>query len=442
MQAMKTHKECAEIKMKVMGDTIQRMHDVIGDLSKRLENVEINVTKKQLTVTGLVVSTDKSVMIREIEAFLDYELGITVTVEDAYTLGNGMPPQIIFALQTLQDKHLILQNRSLLKGVKNQLEQAYYINDYQPSVTNEKKRKEGEVLKRNNSLQEKDRKEIEFKKGIKYVDGIIRPKQIREPEPDDILNLSTQDYDKLLNLPVSKPAVITEADSKFIAYTVAADSIETIQTIYIKMRLLHPKARHIVCAYRVQVDEDYEEIEGCDDQEPGAARSIIKMMWDNDIQARAFYVIRYCGHAKLSGKRFECYAHAAKLVLHQHPKNIFLGIEQKINMDTISKPKLSNQQKQLYASIVAKRGGPRKANRQGYTSRGGRGGSRHYTGQKRQENKYAYLHHTPGSRKRERSPEDVGNRARKTNNGGQEQHSQDTPTEEWSQTNSGEWGEA
>ena len=87
---------------------------------------------------------------------------------------------------------------------------------------------------------------------------------------------------------MSAPATFQEKDSKFVSYTKICQTHQAVQQGYLKIRLLHPKARHVICAYQIQNDAE-QEWEGCDDQEYGAYRNVLQMMKDNDLKSRAFY---------------------------------------------------------------------------------------------------------------------------------------------------------
>ena len=158
-------------KMKALSGTVQHVYEMIQDLSNKMEKVELNTTRRQLTLTGLQVENKKEEIIAEVTAFIEYYMGLRVTVEDAYTLGTAEPPQIVFVLQSLQEKHEILQNRSKLKGAKNFFNKSYFINDYFPMETSERKRRERQIIKFNEDKDEDQQQEIEFVKGKLTIDG-------------------------------------------------------------------------------------------------------------------------------------------------------------------------------------------------------------------------------------------------------------------------------
>ena len=448
----------ADAKMGLISGTIQHLHDVVADLTKRVENVEINTTRKHMTISGLRVEGKKDVMIREVEAFIAYELNLYVHVEDAYKLGEADPPQIVFILQNLQDKFDILRNRSKLKGVQYDREQPFYINEYFPMATNEKKRWEREIQKYNDARPAEEQLEIEFQKGKMIIDGKEYNKAVHVPTPDDILDLQIDQYDEILQSPMSQKGQLQEKDSLFIAYTKSCQTHQEVQQGYLKVRLLHPKARHVVCAYHIQegMNEDWD---GCDDQEYGAFRSILQVMRENEIKSRAFYVVRFCGVQKLSSRRFQCYAEAAKLALIQSPLNVHIGKEQKISSN-FRRNALTAEQAKKQSNNRGTRGNRELNNKESYGRggvRGGRGSRNRGSGGRRPRNasqwrrnnytkppRGTYAAKLMANRKRMRSPDSMDDENRKSmiaeNSTTEEEMEVRTENQEnWSAQNNGEW---
>ena len=321
-------------KSKILSGTIQHLAQMIGDLTRKVEMLELNNNKKQLSISGLIVKdTKKNNLIAEVAAFLDYELGVSVPIEDAYVIGQGSqgsPPQIIFTLQTMADKFLILNNKESLKNVLNEYSSPMYINEVFPAEISERKRREREIRKINKTLDQDEKIDIEFEKGKMLLNGSIYEKKIHEPTPEEILDLQPQEFDRIFNLPLSKQVTIIEKDSSFIGYTAAVSTHKEIQDLYLKTRLINAKARHVVCAYNIIGDQFYTDCDGCDDQEPGATKRILQLMRYHRIENRVFLIARYCGKEKLSAKRFECYLEVAKLALTKNSHNVKLNLDQKL----------------------------------------------------------------------------------------------------------------
>ena len=86
-------------KEKSLTGVIQHSYQMIKDLEKKMEAMEIKQAKSMVTISGLVVdTTDKKEMIKEVEAFLEVEPQASVPIDDVYTLGEKFPPQLVVQL--------------------------------------------------------------------------------------------------------------------------------------------------------------------------------------------------------------------------------------------------------------------------------------------------------------------------------------------------------
>ena len=221
-----------QVKFKMISGTIQHMYQMIQDLTKKVESLEIAGTRRQILITGLKLESDKKQdRILQVEAFMRNEVQVYVEIEDVYTLGQSDTPSIVVTLKNLRDKHEVLQNKSNLKGLTNHKNNSIYVNDYFPQATNEKKRRERELIKWNKQLGE-EQKVVEFKKGKLNIDGEEYIKAVNEPQPDEILDLTIEEYERITKLPISTPVKLTEKDSIFIAYTAAAQTHHEIKQLY------------------------------------------------------------------------------------------------------------------------------------------------------------------------------------------------------------------
>ena len=314
--------------------------------------------------------------IKEVEAFLDYELRIQVPIEDVFTIGQGNPPQAVITFQNQQDKYLVLNNKERLKGVLNDQDKPIYINEHYPMALSEKKRREREIRAINKRLDTANKAEIEFEQGKMKINGAEYKKKIREPLPEDILSLDETEFNATLNMQISKPTKTQEKDSTFYAYTASVTTHQEIQKLYTKVRIMHAKARHVICAFNILGDEFYIDCDGCDDQEYGASKNIVRLLQEQDITSRVIFVVRYCGEQKLNARRFEIYLEMAKLVIAQNPKNTITGQMQYANKE-VNKTPMQPPRTSEWASRGAKRGGQRQGRGRIQTRNNRGGGSRH-----------------------------------------------------------------
>ena len=117
-------KEIAELKEKVekykskanvVSDVIQYNHQLILDLSKRLDNVEMGIARRSAILTGLSFSEKKWERLEQIHTLLHNELGVYVDIEDTYTLGEGVGRPVVIIFDTAAAKSKVFENKHLLK---------------------------------------------------------------------------------------------------------------------------------------------------------------------------------------------------------------------------------------------------------------------------------------------------------------------------------------
>ena len=346
-------------KEKIASRTIQRLYDINMELSTRLDNLEINNAKRCFTITGLNIEAKKDEAINIIESFVLQELGLTIRVEDTYEIVRGPPSSTrVVVLQSQKEKYEVLKAKQLLKGLLNDYEVPFYINDFHPVSQNEKRKYENSVHELNQELPKDDQKNISFRGGNLYIDETLKPPRVYPPQPEDILDVPDDQLQRILDTKLSPGPKIEQSNSEFKAYCISISDHDEIQDAYCKMRWVHAAARHIVCAYIIPNQEFHETKGHCDDGEFGAGRKILDMMKENNIENRAIFVVRYYGGVKMGSDRFDCYLQAAKGVIQQNPTNSVLNKDQIIEKkdEQSSDQRQQTQQKTTQSRYVRGRG--------------------------------------------------------------------------------------
>ena len=70
-----------------------------------------------------------------------------------------------------------------------------------------------------------------------------------------------------MNCETIKGEVAKCMEDVFIGYNANVTQHEQIQMIYCKLKLIHPAARHIICAFRIPGVMEHEDEDYCDDGE-------------------------------------------------------------------------------------------------------------------------------------------------------------------------------
>ena len=315
-------------KNRTMGQLLQAMHDEFGDLKSRVESLEISNTKRQITLTNFYAEGEKDEVIEQIQDFLEDEIGLRPVIEDTYPIGGQIPPTRVVIFQTLNEKKEIMKHKDRLKNIENCDKNQYYINDYLPQPVQERRRREAAIRKANKAKNEKEREDITYDKGSLCIAGVPYIKIIHPPTPEEIIDISEKQLDDILQMQVPKGIEIVKGDSKFTSYLLDTSDPAEVQKAYIKIKLVHTKARHIVCAYNLPGKETHLLQDYCDDEEHGAGSKLLQILLDQKQFSRAVFVVRICGRDKLGYNRFVSYAEALEGAVKKIPYNTHLKIQQ------------------------------------------------------------------------------------------------------------------
>ena len=129
---------------------------------------------------------------------------------------------------------------------------------------------------------------------------------------------------------MAKSTDIKQDGSIFTAYTQAVKSHQDVRDLYVKIKMLQPAARHVVCAYWVEHPEEYYALDYHDDEEHGAGRLLMDFLKVNELKNRVIFVARRYGGARLGMDRFQCYLSAALGACNNDSFNTILNIEQRV----------------------------------------------------------------------------------------------------------------
>ena len=314
-----------KFRNRALTGVVDRMAIEIEDLKQRLEAVELNNYKHAITITGLFMPEQKNEGCRAIEQFINECVGVAVNVDDYFQTGANSPKLIVAFLQNSQQKRDVLHFKGYLKGCTNEMDQPYFINDYVPAATQERRKREGDVFRINSKLEAP--KEVKFVKGKLTIQGQVYQQRISPPTPAQIVDLSPQELDEILKMELEHGGTVTEQQSVFDGYTACVSTFAEIRKLYTKIRLIQPSARHVVCGYFIKGDKFYSQ-DFADDGEPAAGRAVLDILTRNNMQNRVVFVTRKFGGIKMGPNRFECYRQAAKAALKSLSWNKKLNIHQ------------------------------------------------------------------------------------------------------------------
>ena len=315
-------------KMNLMADILVYNQQVMDDLARRLDSVEISNAKRSAILTGLAFSKKKKYLIQQVKDLFLEVLDVDTEIEDAYTLGEKTAAPVVITFPTSIQKSEVFKQKGKLSTITGEKGVRIYLNDYLPSAINEKRAREREVIKQAKAENNGKEVDVEYTKSGIRVQGNLYKKAIIPPKPTDLLDLKVDDLNKILKTPTSKGPPINKNGNTFIGYGVDVSTFQQIRDVYLKLRLVHPKARHIVCAYNLpQHGPQYQDY--CDGQEYGTGRVLLKELKNSNVLNKAVFAIRYCGE-KLGNERHSQYLESVKRMLEANPYNTIRNEEQKI----------------------------------------------------------------------------------------------------------------
>ena len=339
VDSLQTKLTCAVRRCKLTEDILQYKSAVIEDLAKRIDSLEMSNSRRMAILTGLQLSSKKSVCIKQLEDLFYEELEVYTRIEDAYTIGEKAPKPTVITFQTMDDKNNIFQQKHLLKEVRSTDGAKVFLNHYLPAQENEKRKRERKIHKINNASVGDSKQELSYAKGGLKIGTETYRKKVTPPDPTDLLEYTVPQLDEILKKPSTKGPPIKKSDNRLVAYGLDTNNIEEVRETYFKIRLLHAKARHIICAYNLQSlpADQFQLIDSYDDGEAGAGAYLLENMVNSKIEAKAIYVVRYPGKQKLEGGRLQAYLEAAKAMLALKPRNNVTKEDQRF-LDYSQKP--------------------------------------------------------------------------------------------------------
>ena len=286
------------LKAEIIAQVLDRIQHQLVDVTQRVENLELNNAKKAVVLTGLyLMNKNKEDNIVQLQTFFDNMCGIQIVVDDYFTMGLIEPKPIVIYLQTMEDRRLLMKYKNLLKGIKNEDNKPYFVNEYLPAANQEKKRRERDIIQTNKEKEnnDPDKVEIVYGKGGIIIQGEVYKKRVTVPLPSDLIDLQPDEIANLMRMPITKGQQVVKDKSLFTAYTTSVNDVKKVREYYKMLKLIQPTARHIVCVYNITREPVYYNSDYVDDEEHGAGRLVLEMMKRQEIDNQVVFIARKYG---------------------------------------------------------------------------------------------------------------------------------------------------
>ena len=312
--------QAANKKMNLMSDILLYNRQITEDVMKRLDTIEISNAKKTAVLSGLSFSIDKSSLIQEIKDLFADVLHVQSEIDDAYTLGNKTSAPVVIQFPSITAKKRVFKNKSKLDTIQDPDGQKVYLSNYLLSAANDSRMRINDLVRKCKAENPGTKIQTEYSKTAIKINGQSYKKAVCPPQPTDLLELSVEELDNILAIKTKKADEINKHGNRLIAYGLDTSSHSTIREAYLKLRLIHPKARHIVCVFNLP-HTGFQYHDYCDDGDFGVGRQILKIMEESDITSKAIFIVRYAGE-KLDQDRFPTYIEAVEKLFYKYPYNM------------------------------------------------------------------------------------------------------------------------
>ncbi len=229
---------------------------------------------------------------------------------------NAIVARVDYAL-----KNDIFENIGRLSGLKNSEDKSVYITDQQPEGIRARRmdaKSVAEELKESNKhLPPNQQPKIEVKRDKVYVNKEWQRNPVPPPEPSDILNVDSEEQEKIDKIKFTETSVQGEKGSSFRGVGAKVTSRAEIRRCYKKIRQQFPAATHIMCAYSFKKGGDKVETGKQDDGEWGGAHRILETIRFKKVSNTVIFVVREFGGQEIGANRFKHIKDCSEKVLNK-----------------------------------------------------------------------------------------------------------------------------
>ena len=317
---------------KSLVSVVQQYEMEFKDLEQRVENLEVSSAKKCVTLNNYPIGKKKWEQRRDLYRLLEETLNVNVVIDDFYTMGNEQTPTVVITFQSIYDKRVVMKNKYRLKDLK--LERKCYINDYTPTGVAEKKCRLLEIQQINEEKKDTEAYlNMETVKGKLVIQNEVYKKRVAPPTIREMIDLDPDRLSCIMKSEIQQGTRLSKKGSCFLGYTAAVWEHKAIRDFYIKLKLTHPSARHIACAYWIPGEDTHYSQDYHDNGDHGAGRALLEVLKQNDLRCRVLFVVRFCAEEKLGPDRVQMYQKAASSAVNVSGMNEILDARQHVKVD-------------------------------------------------------------------------------------------------------------
>ncbi len=293
-------------QIEILGAIVIKQSKTINQLHKRIVNEEKRSMQQNILVHNIKEASGENTD-EKVISFLK-EKGITdpiIRIDISHRIGaerkpGSNPRPIVVRMESRKAAEHVLKQTKPAKGAA-WVKIDPYVTPHVPEEIREQRRKLYALADMYRKKNEKA--SISIKNDHIVVNQQKITNSIVPPAVQDILSRETQKQLLTKDIDILVSNEIQERGSKFTLYTAEVSSPSDVRNAYLKVSSL-PKcaaATHLISAHRLK-DENHS---WHDDGDFGLGRFIYKLMCDQNISNRAFFLSREFGGVHIGQRRFD-----------------------------------------------------------------------------------------------------------------------------------------
>ena len=331
-EAQELKKEVGELKQKniVLTSVIGRLGSLFIDLDKKVERMELYGMKRSIVLGGLRTDDKMNKCVKQIQNFFKDVLKLEDTIEivECFKMGLGPEKPVVLTVNTMEQKIDVFQAVGKYREMQKKRDKIckVFASDYQTPETREKRRQYQRILRENND-NESTKIDMELDRAGLKIQGVQYDQPVQPPPATKILRYKAEEVSEIFSIKTGAGESFRHNGSVFQGYVVPVNTVNMINKAYMKLRLIHPQAQHLMSAFSVPGLPRCYNKGDCDDKEIGAGRMLQDMIRDSHLNNIALFVVRTQHGPKIGSVRFDMIQKAAISAVERNPDNSYMNIQ-------------------------------------------------------------------------------------------------------------------
>ena len=333
-ELMELRKEVSAYKQEkaILTSVVERLGHLYSDMEKKVHQIESNQMKKSVVIYGIQSNESIPKCQDKVEKFFE-KLGIdNLEITECFKVGTEQNKSIVVSLNTMSQKSRIFQEMNVYKKKMKEagIVQGVFVSDYIQPQIREQRRRERNIHKE--SVQQGAASNMNFQGAKLMIDKKQYQDRIKAPIATDILAMNEEQVNNICQTDIQDGQALEYKGSTFKGFILPTNSHLHIDQAYMKLRLMYPHAKHIICCYSITGMPRYEHEGYCDDNEHGGGKVLLSILKESNLQNVALFVVRLHSGLNIGKKRFELIGKAIEQAVIQNPKNTYTKQDMKINL--------------------------------------------------------------------------------------------------------------